>query len=343
MSSGMFPVAHAGDGGGSIRIPASCCGLVGLKPSRGRVASSVPGWQGMATEGVLTRTVADAAAVLDVISAPDPDAWWNAPVPVRPFAAEVGADPGQLRVALCTVSALGLPVGEGPQAAVGHAGRLLEAAGHKITVLEADVFDPSGLGPFLHVVNAGLAEMADIDWDRAEPHNRAAYAAAQTVDSLTFVRSLADLHAPDPIGGVTFRRRVRHSGDAHHEYRAPPGRTAGVGPCIRRLGHAAHRGRGHGGLHRRVQHHRAAGGQPAAVHGGVGTAGGRPDRGRPVARGPAGTGGLPTRAGRPVVRSLAGSGLTERLSGPGGSDLHREAVGDGLVDVAPVGVEPLRR
>src|ERR1700678_239906 len=78
VGSGMFPVAHASDGGGSIRIPASCCGLVGLKPSRGRVASTVPGWQGMSTEGALCRTVADSAAVLDVISAPDPHAWWNA-------------------------------------------------------------------------------------------------------------------------------------------------------------------------------------------------------------------------------------------------------------------------
>src|SRR5438309_1136025 len=61
VASGMFPVAHASDGGGSIRIPASCCGLVGLKPSRGRVPSIVPGWQGMTTDGVLTRSVADSA------------------------------------------------------------------------------------------------------------------------------------------------------------------------------------------------------------------------------------------------------------------------------------------
>ncbi|HUY65680.1 MAG TPA: amidase [Acidimicrobiales bacterium] len=193
VAAGMFPVAHAGDGGGSIRIPASCCGLVGLKPSRGRVASSVPGWQGMVTEGALSRTVADTAAVLDVIGAPDPYAWWNAPVPERPFIEEVGADPGRLRVALCTVSALGLPVAAGPLAAVEHAGELLEAAGHHVSSLDADVFDPAGLGPFLHVVNAGLSEVAGIDWTRVEPHNRAGYAAGKAVDSLTFARSLADL------------------------------------------------------------------------------------------------------------------------------------------------------
>jgi len=193
VASGMVPVAHASDGGGSIRIPSSCCGLVGLKPSRGRVASTVPGWQGMITEGAVSRTVADTAAVLDVISAPDPYAWWNAPRPERPFAEEVGAHPGRLRVALCTVSALGLPVADEPVAAVERAGRLLEAAGHHVSRLEADVFDPVGLAPFLNVVNAGLSEVDGVDWDRVEPHNRAAYAAGEAVDSLVFARSIAEL------------------------------------------------------------------------------------------------------------------------------------------------------
>jgi amidase len=193
VAAGMFPVAHASDGGGSIRIPASCCGLVGLKPSRGRVPSLVPGWQGMVTDGALSRTVADSAAVLDVISAPDPYAWWNAPRPDRPFADEVGADPGRLRVALCTVSALGLPLGDEPVAAVEHAGRLLDAAGHQVTRLDADVFDPAGLGPFLHVVNSGMGEVPDLDWERVEPHNQAARQAAQEVDSLDFVQALTEL------------------------------------------------------------------------------------------------------------------------------------------------------
>jgi amidase len=193
VAAGMFSVAHASDGGGSIRIPASCCGLVGLKPSRGRVASIVPGWQGMTTDGALTRTVADTAAVLDVISAPDPYAWWNAPRAERPFADEVGADPGRLRVALCTVSALGLPLAEATIAAVEHTGRLLEAAGHHVIRLDADVFDPAGLGPFLDVVNSGAAEVEGLDWDRVEPHNQAARQAAQGVDSLAFVQSLSQL------------------------------------------------------------------------------------------------------------------------------------------------------
>jgi amidase len=193
VAAGMFPVAHASDGGGSIRIPASCCGLVGLKPSRGRVASTIPGWQGLSTQGAVARTVADSAAVLDAISAPDPYAWWNAPAPERPFLSEVGADPGRLRVALCTVSGLGIPVADEAVAAVHLAGALLEGAGHDVSVLDTDVFDGSELGAFLDVVHAGLAEVEGVDFDDVEPHNRVAYAAARAVDSLAFAASIGAL------------------------------------------------------------------------------------------------------------------------------------------------------
>lgn len=193
VASGMFPIAQGGDGGGSIRIPSSCCGLVGLKPSRGRIPSTAPMWMGMATEGVLTRTVADTAAVLDLIGAPDPYAWSNAPVPDRPFVEEVGADPGRLRVALCTTSALGLPVAPEPVAAVERAGNLLESLGHHVTRLDADVLDPAAFLPFLNVVNAGLGESEGIDWSKVEPHNRNAYQAGRNVDSLTMVRSYSEL------------------------------------------------------------------------------------------------------------------------------------------------------
>jgi len=147
----------------------------------------------MATEGALSRSVADAAAVLDVISDPDPYAWWNAPRPERPFAHEVGADPGHLRVAVCTVSGLELPVAAEAVAAVEHAGRLFEAAGHHVSRLDVDVFNLSAMGPFLNVVNSGLSEFEGIDWDQVEPHNRAALAAGEVVDSLTLAHSLGEL------------------------------------------------------------------------------------------------------------------------------------------------------
>ena len=90
-----FSAAHGNDGAGSIRIPASCCGLVGLKVSRGRVPSRYRPWEGGAVQGVVTRDVADTAAILDVICGPDNGQWYNAPAPERPFLAEAGAAPGR--------------------------------------------------------------------------------------------------------------------------------------------------------------------------------------------------------------------------------------------------------
>src|SRR5436309_3204962 len=109
-AGGMFPAAHANDGGGSIRIPAACCGLVGLKPSRGRVPRLNQSWLGAIVEGAVTRTVADAAAILDALSVPDPLAWYNAPAPARPFRDEVGADPGRLRIGLMDHGPNGMPI-----------------------------------------------------------------------------------------------------------------------------------------------------------------------------------------------------------------------------------------
>src|SRR4051812_4870345 len=83
VAGGMFPLAHANDGGGSIRIPAAYCGLVGLKPARARVPRANTSWQGAVVEGAVTRTVADTAAVLDAIAGPDGHSWNNAPAPGR--------------------------------------------------------------------------------------------------------------------------------------------------------------------------------------------------------------------------------------------------------------------
>jgi amidase len=101
VASRMVPAAHASDGGGSIRIPASECGLVGLKPSRGRVSLGPEHgeyWHGLVISHAVTRSVRDSAAILDAIAGEMPGDPYIAPPPARPFLAEVGADPGRLRV-----------------------------------------------------------------------------------------------------------------------------------------------------------------------------------------------------------------------------------------------------
>lgn len=136
VASGMVPVAHANDGGGSIRIPASECGLVGLKPTRARVSQGPligEAWAGSTIDGSVSRSVRDAAGVLDVISAAMPgEPYYPPPLP-GPLAAEVGADPGRLRIGV--VDRPGAEVYlDHPQcrAAVAGAARLLESLGHHV-------------------------------------------------------------------------------------------------------------------------------------------------------------------------------------------------------------------
>ncbi|HLG92706.1 MAG TPA: amidase [Acidimicrobiales bacterium] len=193
VASGMVPVAHGNDGGGSIRIPASCCGLVGLKPSRGRVPTRAFSWEGAVVEGVLTHTVEDAAAVLDVVSGPDPLAWYNAPAPLRPFAQEVGADPGRLRVALLERAPLGLPVDPECRQALRETGALLESLGHLVEPTELDVAPAESLPAFLNLVNAGYADQPVQDWEAVEPHNLVGYRRGRALDSLSYVESVRSL------------------------------------------------------------------------------------------------------------------------------------------------------
>jgi len=133
VASGMVPLAHGSDGGGSIRIPASCCGLVGLKPSRGRVSRGPDqGDDFLVQDGVLTRTVAETAELLDVISGYEPgDATW-APPPEEPFAQAAQREPGRLRIGFTTEAAIEAELDPLCEKAVQDAARLLGELGHEI-------------------------------------------------------------------------------------------------------------------------------------------------------------------------------------------------------------------
>jgi amidase len=136
VAAGLVAVAHANDGGGSIRIPASECGLVGLKPTRGRVSQGpVTGeaWAGSTIDGAVTRTVRDAAGVLDVISRPMPGDPYYAPALPRPLVQEVGADPGRLRIGVLDRAGAEDYLDDPEcRAAVAHAATLLESLGHRV-------------------------------------------------------------------------------------------------------------------------------------------------------------------------------------------------------------------
>ena len=135
VAAGVVPAAHATDGGGSIRIPASCCGLFGLKPTRARIPTGPPsgeGWGSLSCAHALTRSVRDSAALLDIAHGPAPGDPYAAPPPTRPYLQEVGHDPGRLRIALQLQPLSGSPVDTPCREAALEAARLLEGLGHHV-------------------------------------------------------------------------------------------------------------------------------------------------------------------------------------------------------------------
>ncbi len=145
VAAGLVPAAHANDGGGSIRIPASACGLVGLKPSRGRTSLGPDlgdSWAGLVAEHVVTRSVRDCAAILDAVAGPMPGDPYFAPPPPRPFREEVGVGPGELRIGLMTTAPANItPVHADCVAAAEDAARLLASLGHRVETAHPAALD----------------------------------------------------------------------------------------------------------------------------------------------------------------------------------------------------------
>ena len=147
VAAGMVPMAHGTDGGGSIRIPAAWCGLLGLKPTRARTSLSPDrgeSWAGLVADNALTRSVRDSAALLDAIAGPAPgDPYW-APRPAHPFLQEVGADPGQLRIAYSTKANNGVAVHPDCVRAVHDAVSLCTELGHRVMEAEPNGWKDKG-------------------------------------------------------------------------------------------------------------------------------------------------------------------------------------------------------
>ena len=194
VASGMVPIAHGNDGGGSIRIPASCCGLVGLKPSRGRISRGPDmGDSFLAVDGVLTRTVAETAALLDVLAGYEVgDATW-APPPAEPYAAAAAREPGTLRVAVALGNALDAPLDPECERAVRKTAERLEALGHAVEEAAPTLPGPELLGLFsalfgpavsVGMVYGELVAGRAAEEDEIEPLSRALRGLADGISSV---------------------------------------------------------------------------------------------------------------------------------------------------------------
>jgi len=206
VAAGIVPMANASDGGGSIRIPASCTGLFGLKPSRGRTPmgpSVGEGWSGMSAVHCLSRSVRDSAALLDATAGPDLGAPYWAPPPERPWLAEVSRPPGRLRIALQTETFNEAPVHPDCVAAVQDAGRLCEALGHEVIPtrfqIEVDPFRRATGAIISANLRATLEDRAaalgrELREDDVEPTNWLLAMAASGQGSAEYARAVRRIH-----------------------------------------------------------------------------------------------------------------------------------------------------
>ena len=193
VAAGVLPLAHASDGGGSIRIPAACCGLYGLKPSRGRVSGAPYGGGSLelGQNGCVSVSVRDTAAFLDAVSGPVAgDPHW-APPPARPFLEEVGADPGRLRIAVTAETPTGLEVEPVVVEVMRAAAEALSSLGHEVIEATPPWRDENALLQFARLWSIGPALYPVPDRSLMEPLNRALADAADAASSADYARSVA--------------------------------------------------------------------------------------------------------------------------------------------------------
>jgi amidase len=207
VAAGMISLADGSDLGGSIRIPASCCGLVGLKPSMGRVSIG-PDYgdmaSGMAVDGVLTRTVMDTAVALDVISGYEPGDRHCAPAPPASFSEAARSTPQVTRVRVCLTAPLGIPVDDEPAAATVAAAEALRSLGHDVgdgTPEWDDESFPSAWSTYMTATGQHLIRVVErlhsqpVDPAKLEPANRAWLANAAPVPVIDYLEAAEHLWA----------------------------------------------------------------------------------------------------------------------------------------------------
>ena len=205
VAAGIVPMAHANDGGGSIRIPASCCGLFGLNPARARnPMGSGYGDAGsrLAVEHAVTRSVRDSAALLDATSGPAPGDPYFAPPKERPFVEEVGRDPGQLRIAVSTRALTGAKIHPECQTAVEATAKLCEDLGHIVEWTEPCFDETRYLKAFAAIWTA-FASWAIRDWadryqltpseDQFEPNTWRMYQSGGRRSAGAYLRMIQDI------------------------------------------------------------------------------------------------------------------------------------------------------
>ncbi|HZZ88448.1 MAG TPA: amidase [Caulobacteraceae bacterium] len=217
VAAGIVPAAHASDGGGSIRIPASCCGLFGLKPSRALVSSAPgdEGWGGFSCGHVVSRSVRDSALLLDIAAHPQPgDPYWTAP-PAEPFLAAAERDPTSLRVAFTTAAFSAAGIEPECAEAVRAAAKLCENLGHRVEEADPPI-DRASLAAAGVVISASIA--ADLDTvalkrgrpiaeDEVEPITWTSYQRGRTISGSAYIQALRGAHA---LGRAVARFFQRH-------------------------------------------------------------------------------------------------------------------------------------